>query len=411
MKDIALYEQLLGLKAPWHVDGVDLRLEDAEVIVHVGVDEELWGCPECGRRMHLHDRETRRWRHLDTCQFKTIIEASVPRVKCPEHGTKTVRVPWAEPHCRFTAMFERLAIDMLLHCSASAVSRHMRLSWDEVDHIKERAVLRGLHRKEPVPARALCIDEKSVGRMHDYVTVVTKITETGPVIDFIADGRDEAALDDYWAGHTAEARAKIGCVSMDMWQAYINSVEKWHPRGKYAISHDPFHIIQHMNKAVDDVRRQEQALFSPEEAKTLKGTRFMWLYGFENLPDKWVERMKALKNSQMKTALAWRIKEQLRAMYQCQNLAQARDFFADWYKSAMGCALEPIRRVARMLRRHMDQVLSYFIHRITNAYSEGMNSAIQGLVKRANGYRNRTRLKRDLMFHLGGLNLYPAVAQ
>ena len=409
MRDIALYERLLDLTAPWRVTNVDLRLEEGEVVVQVEASETEWGCPECRERMHRHDSTVRRWRHLDTCQFKTIIEARVPRVKCPKHGTVTVRVPWAEAHGRFTALFERLAIDLLRDCSISAAAKHLRLSWDEVDHIKERAVRRGLERKAPVAAKALCIDEKSVGKGHDYVTVVTKLTPDGPVVDHIADGRDEAALEGYWAGHSPEALAAIRCVSMDMWKPYINSVAKAVPAGIQAVSHDPFHVVQHMNGAVDAVRRQEQPLLGPEAGRELKGTRFMWLYGFENLPPKWEERLKIMKDGKTRTARAWRLKETFRAFYQCQNWTQAKDFFKEWHRDAMRSKLEPVKKVARMVRDHLEQVLNYFVHRVTNAYSEGLNSIIQALVKRANGYRNRERLKRDLYFHLGGLDLYPVI--
>lgn len=410
MRDTKLYEQLLGLERPWHVKDVDLRLEVGEVVVGVEAEKQLWGCPECGRKMRIHDYATRRWRHLDSCQFKTIVEARVPRVKCEEHGTVTVQVPWAEKHSRFTLLFERLALDVLRDCSAEAARRYLRVSWDEVDHIKQKAVDRGLRRKGTVQAAAICLDEKSVGRGHDYLTVVVKVTETGPIVDYIGDGREEAALDGFWSHHDEEALNHIHCASMDMWKAYINSVEKNLPAGKAAITHDPFHIIQNMNKAVDQVRRKEIGLMSAEEAKELKGTRFMWLYGFENLPEKWNERLQALKDSQMQTARAWRLKEQLRAMYQCENHAQAEVFFNDWYRDAMRSKLEPVKAVARMLRDHLPQVLNYFIFRVTNAYSEGMNSFIQALIKRANGYRNRHRLKRDLFFHLGGLDLYPQTA-
>ena len=409
MRDIALYERLLDLTAPWRVADVDLRLPEGEVVVRVEASETQWGCPECGERMHRHDSAVRRWRHLDTCQFKTIIEARVPRVKCPKHGAVTVRVPWAEAKSRFTALFERLAIDLLRDCSVKAAAKHLRLSWEESDHIKERAVRRGLESKEPVAAAALCIDEKSVGKGHDYVTVVTKLTPAGPIVDHIADGRDEAALEAYWAGHSPEALNAIRCVSMDMWKAFINSVAKSVPAGMQVISHDPFHVVQHMNKAVDAVRRQEQPLLGPEAGRELKGTRFMWLYGFENLPHKWEERMKAMKDGKTRTARAWKLKETLRAFYQCENWAQAKAFFEVWYRDAMRSKLEPVKKVARMVQDHLEQVLNYFVHRVTNAYSEGLNSIIQALIKRANGYRNRDRLKRDLYFHLGGLDLYPVI--
>lgn len=412
MRDIKLYEKLLGLEPPWKISEVELRLEQGEVVLHVDVQGgTIWGCPECSRRMHAHDSHTRRWRHLDTCQCKTFIEARVPRVKCPEHGTVTVRVPWAEPRSHFTALFERLAIDLLRDCSVKAASGHLRLTWDECDHIKARAVARGLERKGEVVSPVICIDEKSVGRGHDYVTVVAKLTDAGPVVDYIGEGREQSALDPFWDAHSPEALAAIECVSMDMWRGYISAVEARLPAGRGAITHDPFHIVQHMNRAVDAVRRQEAGLLPHDEAKALKGTRQMWLYGIENLPEKWGERMRALKDSQMKTARAWRLKEALRAMYKCGNWTQAEAMFSDWHRDAMRSRLEPVKRVARMLKNHLDQVLNFFIHRVTNAYSEGINSTIQALIKRANGYRSRKRLKRDLLFHLGGLDLYPTMAQ
>ena len=412
MRDITLYESLLGLRPPWRIDRVDLRLDEGMVLLHVIVDEGvLWACPECGQRMHIHDYHIRKWRHLDTCQCKTIIEAKVPRVKCPTHGTTMVHVPWSEPNSRFTLMFECLAIDLLRDCSVKAAMRHLRITWDECDHIKKAAVDRGLLRKAEVCTKALCIDEKSVARGHDYITVVTKLTDTGPVLDYIGDGRDEQVLDPFWTAHSREALENIECVSMDMWKPYMKSVETHLPAGLSVITHDPFHIIQHMNQAVDAVRRREVSLLPDEQAKALKGTRQMWLYGFENLPEKWDERLDALKDSQMKTARAWRLKETLRSMYQCTTVAQAESLFTRWYRDAMRSKLEPVKKVARMLKKHLPQVLTFFIHRITNAYSEGMNSIIQGLIKRANGYRSRERLKRDLFFHLGDLDLYPRFSQ
>lgn len=407
MKDTKMYESLLGLEPPWRVQDVQLQLDEGQVVVRVEAAPQRWACPQCGARMHVHEHMLRRWRHLDTCQFKTIIEAQIPRVRCPEHGTMTVQVPWAEKYSRFTALFERLAIDVMRDCSISAASKYLRLSWDEADHIKAKAVERGLRRKRTVAAKAICIDEKSVSQGHDYVTVVAKLTVDGPIVDYIGDGRDERALDGFWQAHNKTDLQGIRCASMDMWKPYINSVTSNLPAGAAAISHDPFHIIKNMNKAVDEVRRYEVALLPRQESKVLKGTRYMWLYGRENLPDKWNQRLQALKHSQMKTARAWRLKETLRSMYQCKSLTQAEVFFKDWYRDAMRSKLEPVKKVARMLRTHLQQVLNFFIHRVTNAYSEGFNSMIQGLIKRANGYRKRSRLKRDLLFHMGGLDLYP----
>jgi transposase len=410
MNDTSLYQQILGLSEPWRVTGVDLSLETGEVVVRVSTEETVWGCPECGERMHVHSRVTRRWRHLDTCQLRTVIEAEVPRVRCREHGTLTVRVPWAEPHGRFTALFEKVALLLMMKCSTSAAAEHLRLSWDEADRIKQRAVDRGLARKKASPAKAVCVDEKSVGRGHDYVTVVVRVPEDGaPFVDFVADGREKASLDAYWTLPATGPLEDIRCASMDMWRPFIDSAAAALPDGLNAVTHDPFHLVQHANKAVDEVRRKEQALLGPEKGRALKGTRFMWLYGFESLPEKWEERMKAMKDGKTRTARAWRLKEQFRAFYQCENWAQGKAFFDDWHRCAIRSRLEPVKKVAGMIRDHLPQVLNYFIHRVTNSFSEGVNGLIQELVGRARGYRNRERLKRDLYFHLGNLDMLPAV--
>ena len=144
---------------------MELSMEKGEVVVRVAAEEGVWACPECSERMHVHGKAMRRWRHLDTCQLRTVIEASVPRVRCPEHGTRMARVPWAEPRGRFTAPFEQVALLLMRACSLSAASRHLGISWDEVDHIKERAVRRGLARKKPVspPRRSASTRRASAG--------------------------------------------------------------------------------------------------------------------------------------------------------------------------------------------------------------------------------------------------------
>lgn len=149
MQDIQLDEQLLGLQAPWKVEAVKLNVPEQEIEVRVECQETMWGCPVCSERMHIHEWEERRWRHLDSCQFKTFVVARVPRVRCDQHGSQVVAVPWAEKFGRFTRLFERLAIQVLQICSVAEACRLLRISWEEADGIKQRAVDRGLACKPP----------------------------------------------------------------------------------------------------------------------------------------------------------------------------------------------------------------------------------------------------------------------
>src|SRR5262249_15959581 len=122
MRDTGLYRHLLGLEAPWKVGRVELSVADGRVDVWVEHSARTrFACPECDWVLPVYDRPAERaWRHLDSCAFSTFLHASPPRVNCPEHGVRQVRLPWAEPHSRFTTLFERLAIDVLTSCNVAS---------------------------------------------------------------------------------------------------------------------------------------------------------------------------------------------------------------------------------------------------------------------------------------------------
>jgi transposase len=409
MKDLQLYQQLLGLTEPWYVAGVRLDLQAQEVEVSVAVREQAWGCPQCACRMHVHQWETRRWRHLDSCQFKTLIRADVPVVQCPAHGSQTVAVPWAEKYGRFSKLFERLAIDLMRECSVSAACEILRMSWDEADGIKQRAVTRGLARKEAQPAQRLGVDEKSAGRGQNYVTVVARL-EPGQAatVEYVGDGRKQEALDAYWRQMPAEHRAGVEAVAMDLWEPYFHSTMAHVPEAAQKIVHDPYHLGRMLSEAVDQVRKAEHRVLAESGDDRLTGTKYVWLYGWENLPPAHQERFDQLRGQRLKTSRAWALKEMFRDFWASETVAEGRTFFGRWYSWAIRSRLEPIQRVARSFKAHLENVLTYFTHRITNAALEGLNNRIAGLVKKAFGYRNRERFKTDILFHLGGLDLYPS---
>jgi transposase len=408
MRDIELYRHLLGLEPPWEVARVELSVEKGQVDVFVEhARKTRWLCAECGRELPTYDHsEERSWRHLDSCQFLTYLHGRPPRVDCPEHGVLQVRLPWAEPMSRFTALFERLAVDVLKECDVLGAGRLLRLSWDETWHLLERAVARGWRAKPPQVCAQIGVDEKSVGKGQDYITVVTDLQHSR--VEYIADERRQTSLDSYFEQLRPEQRQGIEAVAMDMWDPYVNSVRANLDDPEAKIIFDRFHIMGHMGKAVDTVRKREHRLLRAAGDGTLVGSKYLWLYSQERVPERHWQRFRALRDADLKTARAWAIKENLRCLWSYVYRGWALRHWKRWYFWATHSRLAPVIEVARMIQRRLHGVLNFYPHHITNAGSESLNSRIQAIKSMSRGFRNREHFKTAIFFHCGGLDLYPA---
>ena len=411
MNDTKVFQALLGVTDPWMVEAAQLDTTRETVRIELGIKPgTLWACPVCQKRMHVHGWERRRWRHLDTQQFKTWIEGEVPTVRCDEHGAQQVRVPWAEPYSRFSMLFEEVSIALLQGMTTAAASKRLGISWDEADGIKQRAVRRGQGRQRPQIMKQLRVDEKHAGYKL-WLTVVSCVDDGKARVVYVAEGKDQATLDPFWKGLSPEQLEGIESIAMDMSEAFANSVLRHVPGGRQKLVYDRYHVSQQMNKAVDEVRRSEQAAMAEEEAKMMKGSRFWWLYHPKHLPRGVKSRFRRLQDVARKTAKAWEFKELLREFWECPDRISGHDHLREWLRRALRSCLDPVSRVARMCKKHIENLLTYFAHRSTNASAEAVNSRIQSLINQACGYRNPRRLIAEIFFHYGDLDLNPRFLQ
>ena len=370
-----------------------------------------WPCPECGKPCGLHDHAGERvWRHLDSCGFATFLHARVPRVQCPEHGVRQVRVSWAEPSSRFTALFEQFAIGVLLETSVAGAAELLGLSWDEAQHIMARAVARGLARRPQAVPRQVGVDEKAIAKGQRYATMLVDL-EQGHVIE-LAEGRSMESLLACLGRFSLDELANIEAIAMDMWAPYSQLLRSLVDGADDKIVYDRFHIVGHMNEALDQVRRRENKALRADGDDRLVGSKHLWLYGAENIPpDRYDLATRAefamLRASKLKTARAWALKEMLRGLWRQRSRAAGESWYQRWYRWAVRSRLPPVRKVAAMMKRHLHNVLTYFKHRITNAGSEALNSVVQMLKKRAFGYRSFQNFRTVVLFRCGGLDLYP----
>jgi len=410
MKDKEFFGRVLGLVEPWRVKEVRLDLEGKRVDVEIECRAgEVWAGQD-GRRLHIHGWEQRQWRHLDTMQLDTIIKCQVPRVVDPETGaTVMVEVPWAAgPRSRWTLLFEAWAVQVLE--AVPALNRAcglLGIDWHAARAIKQRAVERGLERRaqEQGAIEHIGIDEKSFGKGQDYISCAVDI-DGRRVLEVVAGRTQEAA-----AGllrkalPDAEARAGVRAACIDMWAAFEGAVGEVLPQAD--IVFDPFHVVFHAGKAVDEVRRAEHRRLAAEGASVLKGTRQLWLWGHEKLDREQRRELGRLLEADLNTGLAWALKEDLRRLWDFKRPSAARDFLDTWLAKADASGLAPVKRVAAMIASHLRGVMAWFWHRISNGVAEGFNSAIQAIKSSARGFRNFANYRIAILFHCGGLQLFP----
>lgn len=409
MDDRSLYQQLLGLTEPWFVQRVDVDFDAERVDVHVEHQADAaWQCPHCGKPCPLYDhRAARTWRHLDTCHLQTFLHARPPRVQCDEHGVCNVALPWAEPDSRFTMRMEMFVIRLLLHCrniKSAAAMAHIK--WGQCSGVMHRAVARGLMRRGPTLTQRLSVDEKQYARGHVYATIVTD-ADRGVVLDVI-DGHKTENLASFYRGLTQEQREAIQVVAMDALRAYLRATADELPDGDDKIVLDRFHIMKQVNQALERVRAAEHRELRLKDNATLERSRQMLLWADENRPSKYDDKMKALQAQDLRTGKAWAMKENLRRLWDCQTVTEARAHFGRWFEWVTSSAIKPMAYLAKMLKQKLSKIVRFCEHRLTTAGSEGINSQISSAQHRAAGYRSFSRLRVAVLFFCGGLELYPS---
>jgi len=406
MDEVTLYDRILELEWPWFVEGVELNEKTKTIIVNVALESDAkLRCPTCSTVCPRYDSRERQWRHLDTCQLKTIVKTDLPRVECKEHGCLTVSVPWATERSRFTQLFEALIIDWLKHASTLAVCKHFGMSWNAVDGIMQRAVARGLERRSKRVHKRIGVDEVSFKKGRHYVTIVS--SASGEVIDVQEDRKTES-LACYYSTLTEHQKRSLKVITMDMSGSYIKATKDAIPDADEKIAFDKFHVAKAINEAVDLVRKHERMDLSRAIShREMRGNRFLWLRRHSTLDRSKRKTLATLNRVAIRTGRAWLLKELAMSQWDYRSRAWAEKVWLKWIGRAMRSRLQPIKRVAKMIKSHLKGILNAIIFKADNAMAESINSKIKMVKIRARGFRNKERYKTAIFFHCGGLALYP----
>jgi transposase len=391
MKDLDLFQMALGLDEKWHVVKSAFNPNEKRLDIYLDfAPGQTFPCPECSGEVKVHDTVEKTWRHLNFFQHEAYLHARVPRVRCPEHGVKLVTVPWARQQSGFTLLFEALILaladQMPVAAIASLVGETDKRIWRIIKHYVER----NLERQDLSQVTRVGVDETASKRGHSYVSLFVDM-DTRNVI-FVTEGKDAAtvqAFKDHLVKHGGSSE-QIREFSCDMSPAFISGIEEHFPAAH--ITFDKFHVMKLLNKALDEVRRQEQ-ITEPG----LKCSRYIWLKNKGKLSAKQEKRLSSLSMLKLKTARAYQMKMVFQKAFTYEGRLGVYAL-QKWYDWAIRSRLDPIKQFARTLKEHWDGIVRWFESKLTNGLLEGLNSLVQAAKARARGYRSTENFK--LMIYL-----------
>jgi len=347
----------------------------------------LLRCGVCRQRCReVYDTCTERvWRDLAMRKLPLRLLYRPRRVECPRCGVRVEDFPWAEPWARVTTALANAVAVLARELSWQGTARHYGLNWKSVATIVKRAVEYGLrHRRRP-PVHVIGIDEVSRRKGQVYLTVVYDLERR--VLLWVGDDRTEEAVRPFFTKEMGRRRCHtLRVVCMDMWAAYASLVREYAPQAQ--VLFDRFHIVKHLQEAVEEVRRSEMRRLSREERVVFKRSRWLLLKNPWNLTPDQKNRLSTLVRWNTPIVRAYYLKESFQLFWDYKQPGRAKAHLEKWMNSAMRSRLEPFKKFVRLLRGHLGGILPWTTLRLSNGAVEGMNNKIKSISHRSFGFRS-----------------------
>lgn len=395
------FEKLLNFGSDWKVERIEFNANnEVDIFLKWNLEEYKKSNKESYEFVHDY-RENRRWRHLDILQFKTFINAKIPRIKSVDGKIESVRTPWANEFNRHTYLFEILVIDWLLATkNQTKTAQMLRFGFNAVNRILHAASQRGLERRnQDLIFKHLSLDEKSFQQGHDYITVLSD-PSAGVVIDVVRDRTIKSTKELLNRCLSDIQKSNVETVSLDMWKAYNTAVSEVLPKAKKV--HDRFHLMKYLNQAVDNVRRREV-----KKNEVLVNSRFSFLKNRANLTVKQHFKFEEVLRANTAVGYVWGLKESFKSLFGCPDYNEAFNRFSHWNSFVKWEGIPELSKVATMFSNHIIGVCNALVESVSNAMAERLNGKIQLIKTIGRGYRTFANFRSAILFFNGGLNLYP----
>jgi len=401
-----LFELALNITAPWFVENIEFSNEDKKLDIYIDfkkgstfsyIDKDNDNI--IIDKLKAYDTTNKEWRHLNFFEHECYLHARVPRVKLPNGKAKLIKTPWDGLSNGFTLLFEALLLQLVSAMPVKKVADIVKTSDDKLWDMMNRYINQTRKLEDFKNVKSIGMDETSRAKGHDYITLFVDLEQRKTM--YITEGKDSNTVKDFkkdLESHNGSVES-IKDVSCDMSPAFTKGINENLPNAK--ITYDKFHIIKLINEAVDEVRRNEV-----EEFKILKGTRYIFLKNEQNLTQKQQETLEkcTMSNMNLKTVRAYNIKKSFQVIYRATTQDEFITYLNKWYFWASHSRLEPIKKVAKTIKKHWNGIINYHTSNITNGILEGLNSVIQAAKSKARGYKTSKNFKNIVYLLTGKLD-------
>jgi transposase len=364
----------------------EVREEDDRMVAEIEwLESRRLTCGNCSRRTRkIHSRQkAREWRDLRVRDQALVLRYSPRRVRCSACGPRVEHVPWAHRWQRVTRALSLALAELSRKLTWKETAAHYGVNWKTVAAAVRRAVDWGLKHRPWKPLHVIGVDEVSRRKGQRYLTLVYDLVRRRLV--WIGEDRDTKTMERFfeWLGPSRGRSIQVVCC--DMWAIYIEAVQTKLPSA--TLIFDRFHVVQHLNRAVDDVRRQTWRELRGEDRIAFKKTRWLWLKNPWNLRSKERRRLSALCRINQPIVRAYYLKEAFQRFWDYRSEGWAFPYLQQWLWWASHSRLEPFKQFARMIREHIVGILAWTRLRISNGALEGMNNKVKVISHRAYGFR------------------------
>jgi len=343
-------------------------------------------CSGCGRKLaEAYDTYEREVRDLPCFEFRTTVVVELYRVRCPDCGVKTEKVPQLPSKAPFSKRFEEA---VGLACESAAVRRVARqfgLVSSTVRAIDLRYLKRWAGRRRKPALRQMGVDEIYLGKKQKFLTVVSNL-QTGEPLWFGRERKKES-LDEFFQKQlSAFQRGAMQAACVDMHEPYRLSLERWVPQCR--LVYDKFHVMQHANEAVSEVRRAEFFRKGGAARELIKGKHWLLLTRWVHLNTNKKRQLNQLFALNRRVMKAYLLKESLDRLWNYTYEGAMLRYLQSWIDQLRWQRLKPMEKLARMLLNHLEGLLNYCRIKVPLGVVEAVNGNIKALLRRGRGYRD-----------------------